>query len=100
MIYPLAARIAHIDGAVVLKATINPQGRVSGAVALSGPKALLGDTLENLKKWTFSAPRSSKVVVVYWFRIQGLCELPCPSGFEFYPPNVAVVVTGDPIVTE
>jgi hypothetical protein len=23
-----------------------------------------------------------------------------PSGFEFYPPNFVVVVTGDPIVTE
>jgi TonB family protein len=88
MIYPLAARIAHIEGAVVLEATINSQGRVTGAVALSGPKALLGDTVENLRKWTFSAPRSSKAVVVYWFRIQRLCELPSPADLNSIHPTL------------
>jgi Gram-negative bacterial TonB protein C-terminal len=100
MIYPLVAKIGHIEGAVVLRATVDSEGRVSEAVPLSGPKALLEESAKNLKKWTFSSPRSSTILAVYWFRFRGLCELPCPSGFEFYPPNVVVVTTGNPIATE
>jgi outer membrane biosynthesis protein TonB len=100
MIYPLVAKIGHIEGAVVLRASIDSEGRVSEAAALSGPKALLKESVENLKKWTFAGPRSSTAIAVYWFRFQGLCELPCPSGFEFYPPNLVVVTTGNPIATE
>jgi hypothetical protein len=98
--YPLIARIGHIEGAVVLQATIDSDGRVSEATALSGPKALLKESAENLRKWTFASPRSSTALAVYWFRFRGLCELPCPSGFEFYPPNLVVVTTGNPIATE
>lgn len=100
MIYPLVGKIGHIEGAVVLRATIDSEGRVSEAEALSGPKVLLKESVENLKKWTFVGPRSSTAIAVYWFRFQGLCELPCPSGFEFYPPNLVVVTTGTPIATE
>ncbi len=100
MIYPLTAKIGHKEGVVVLRATVDSEGRVSEAVPLSGPKALLKESAENLKKWTFTSPHSSAVLAVYWFRFQGLCELPCLSGFEFYPPNLVVVTTGTPIATE
>jgi hypothetical protein len=100
MSYPLVAKIGHVEGAVVVQAKIDSNGQVTEATALSGPKALLKDPADNLKKWTFVSPRSSTVLAVYWFRFQGLCELPCPSGFEFYPPNLVVVTTGNPIVTE
>jgi Gram-negative bacterial TonB protein C-terminal len=99
MVYPLVAKIGHIEGSVVLRATIDSVGHVSEAIALSGPKALLKESAENLKKWRFSRPRQATVYAVYWFRFRGLCELPCPSGFEFYPPNLVVVTTGTPIVT-
>jgi outer membrane biosynthesis protein TonB len=100
MTYPLVAKIAHTEGAVVLRGTVDGEGRVSEASALSGPKALIKESVENLKKWTFTSPLNSTVIAVYWFRFRGLCELPCPSGFEFYPPNVVVVTTGSPIATE
>jgi hypothetical protein len=100
MNYPLYAKVRHIQGAVVLQATADSLGQVSEPVALSGPKALLKESMENLKKWRFAKPRQATVVVVYWFRFSGLCEPPCPSGFEFYPPNLVVVTTGNPIVTE
>jgi hypothetical protein len=100
MPYPLVARLGHVEGVVVLRATIDPSGNVSEVSALSGPKALLKEPMENLKKWTFVRPRQGTVVAVYWFRFSGLCELPCPSGFEFYPPNLVVVTTGNPIAIE
>lgn len=100
LIYPLVAKLGHIEGTVILRATVDPEGRVSAVAALSGPKALLKESAENLKKWTFARPRGSTVLAVYWFRFRGLCELPCPSGFEFYPPNLVVVTTGNPIATE
>lgn len=100
MTYPLVAKIGHIEGAVVLRATVDSEGRVTEAVPLSGPKALLKESAENLRKWTFTSPRSSTVIAVYWFRFRGLCELPCLSGFEFYPPNIVVVTTGNPIATD
>ena len=100
MIYPLAARLGHVEGAVILQAAIDSQGHVNDAVVLSGPKALLRESAEALKRWTFASPRSSKVVGVFWFRFQGLCELPCTSGFEFYPPNVVVITIGEPVATE
>jgi hypothetical protein len=100
MSYPLIARIGRVEGVVVLRATVDSLGNVSEVSALSGPKALLKEPIENLKKWTFAKPREGTVVAIYWFRFSGLCELPCPSGFEFYPPNLVVVTTGNPIVTE
>jgi hypothetical protein len=99
MAYPIGAKTTHVEGAVVLRASVDAQGRVSGAAPLSGPRALVNETEENLKKWTFSRPRGAKVIIVYWFRLRGLCELPCPSGFEFYPPNLVVVTAGNPIAT-
>lgn len=100
MVYPLVAKMNHIEGAVVVRATVDPGGRVTEAVALSGPKALVRESVENLKKWTFARPHGATVFAVYWFRFRGLCELPCLSGFEFYPPNLVVVTTGTPIATE
>ena len=100
MAYPLVAKMSHIQGTVVLRGTVDSLGQVSEVSALSGPKALLKESMENLKKWRFARPRQDTVVAVYWFRFSGLCELPCLSGFEFYPPNLVVVTTGNPIVTE
>lgn len=99
MMYPVVARAAHAEGSVVLRARLNARGSVSEVTPVSGPKALLADTEKNLGKWTFARPRGGTVVVVYWFRFRGVCELPCPSSFEFYPPNLVVVTTGTAIAT-
>jgi outer membrane biosynthesis protein TonB len=100
MTYPLLAKNGHIEGVVVLQATIDSLGRISEVAALSGPKVLLKESMENLKKWIFAKPKQGTVLAVYWFRFSGVCELPCPNGFEFYPPNLVVVTTGNPLVTE
>ena len=92
--YPLFAKVRSIQGVVVLKASTDREGNVRAVTALSGGSALRHDAAENLKKWKFRRPIGGEVVVVYWFRFSGVCEAPCLSGFEFHPPNMAIVTTG------
>ncbi len=92
--YPLYARIRAIQGLVVVRAMVTPSGSIERAEVLSGPKSLQGDTISSLKKWTFASGAPGEIVVVFWFRLSGLCEAPCQSGFEFYPPNLAIITSG------
>lgn len=101
MTYPLygAAHGNSIEGIVVVRASINSAGQVTEAHALSGPKGFLTQPVENAKRWRFVAGTSKEVFIVYWFRRSGVCEPGCPSGFEFHPPNLAVVTVGIPVAT-
>ena len=98
MSYPLLGRVHVAEGAVVVKVDLEKSGRVRSASAVSGPKALINDSVENAKKWLFSRVGNGTAYIVYLFQIKGLCELPCPSNFEFYPPNVAIINMGRPVV--
>jgi TonB family protein len=98
--YPLVARLKRIQGTVVVRAKITPRGDVAIAQAISGPKELLSEAIENARKWHFRPNKEMIVIIVYHFRrLEGLCELPCPSQFIFEPPNVATVTIGEPIVS-
>lgn len=99
LIYPLDARLHAVQGVVVISATINPEGRVAAARALSGPSRLLSSSIQNARKWRFAGRGQRTAIVVYWFRIRGQCEPPCRSGFEFYPPNLVVITVGRETVT-
>jgi len=99
MSYPLYAKVRSVEGVVVLRAAVASGGEVVDVTAISGPKALIEGASENLKKWKFGRTKRSAAVVVYWFRFRGLCEAPCPSAFEFYPPNFAVITAGRQVVT-
>jgi len=94
MSYPLYAKVRSIGGVVVLRAALDADGVVMDVTPLSGPRALLDAPVENLKKWRFGKAKQRTILVVYWFRFRGLCESPCPSAFEFYPPNLAVITSG------
>jgi Gram-negative bacterial TonB protein C-terminal len=98
--YPLYARVRSISGVIILKATVNSTGSVSRVIVLQGPEALREESVKNLKHWRFAQPRPGDVIVVYWFRISGICEPPCQSGYEFYPPNLAVITTGSEVATQ
>ncbi len=100
MTYPLYAKVRLIEGVVVLSAAIDAQGRVAAVSTVSGAKALLDESRENLKKWRFASSMPGSLVVVYWFRIRGQCEPPCPSEQEYYPPNLVVVTSGRMIATQ
>jgi TonB family protein len=96
--YPLVPKLTHVQGAVVLRVKVDPNGTVTSATAVSGPKQLIPDCLTNAKKWRFRPEKSRDVIIVYIFKFEGLCQLPCRSLFSFSPPNVATITTGDAVV--
>ena len=51
--YPEAARKAHIQGAVVLRATIGKEGDVENLRLVSGPAELAPAAIEAVKQWKY-----------------------------------------------
>lgn len=51
--YPGAAQMGHIQGDVVIRVTINKQGRVENLNALSGHPLLREEALEAVKAWRY-----------------------------------------------
>lgn len=100
MVYPLSARVHAVQGAVIVKVALQGDGSVRTALAVSGPKLLLDESVANARKWMFGRTRHQTAFIIYLFQIKGVCELPCPSNFEFYPPNVVVVAMGRPLVAQ
>jgi Gram-negative bacterial TonB protein C-terminal len=98
MSYPLPARLAHVAGVVVVRARLDDKGIVISSVAISGPKALISECISNSKKWRFQPNEEKAVVIVYRFKFEGLCNLPCASQSRFEPPNFMTITIGDPVV--
>lgn len=98
--YPLIAKLKRVQGTVVVRAELKQSGEVAAAKAISGPQDLLAETIANVKKWHFRPNQNMAVIVIYHFRrVDGLCELPCPSQFLFVPPNVATITVGEPTIS-
>jgi protein TonB len=51
--YPLAARQAQVQGAVVVRAIISVDGRVKSAKALSGPWLLQKPAVAAVRRWVY-----------------------------------------------
>ena len=51
--YPLAAKAAGIDGAVVLKGIVSKQGKIEHLVVLSGPPELRQAAMDAVNSWTY-----------------------------------------------
>jgi outer membrane biosynthesis protein TonB len=93
MKYPPAARLAPVQGAVVVKVRLDDEGRVVESTAISGAKYLIPDCLANSKRWRFQPNASKSAVIIYDFRIiQGLCNS-MTSQFTFQPPNFVSVTS-------
>jgi protein TonB len=52
-IYPEAARQAHVQGIVILKAVIGTDGTVADLTPISGPEMLVPAALDAVKWWRF-----------------------------------------------
>lgn len=52
-VYPPIARAAHVEGEVLLSIRMNPDGAVTEASTISGPKLLQGVSEAAAKEWTF-----------------------------------------------
>jgi hypothetical protein len=64
---------------VVVRVTLDQDGRVRDSAAISGPESLIADCIANSKKWRFQAGSGKTAVILYQFKIEGLCISGCPS---------------------
>jgi protein TonB len=53
-VYPLEARQLHVQGTVVLEATINEQGLIENLRVISGSPLLSKSALDAVRKWRYS----------------------------------------------
>ena len=68
--YPRTAVTAHVGGAVAVLVTVNEQGNVVEARAISGPSLLWGAAVDAARRWKFKpstiggvAAKTSKTIV-------------------------------------
>ena len=62
-VYPDLARIARIQGLVVVECTIDPAGRVVDARVITGHPLLQNATLDAVRQWRYTATRLNGVPV-------------------------------------
>ena len=98
--YPNIARSARVQGGVVLNVTIDERGRVVEASALSGPRLLVRDAIENVKKWTFYESAQREEVIVFAFvldsRACGKKNAPDKDLVELVQPNLVLLTACPP----
>jgi TonB family protein len=51
--YPTMARLAHIQGEVILQAVISKDGTISATHVLSGPRLLRGAAVDAVRRWRY-----------------------------------------------
>jgi TonB family protein len=90
--YPAIAVLARIEGVVVVRVTLDGNGKVLGADAVSGATTLAASSVANVQKWRFEPNPEKAAVIVYNFRIRGNCHAEgVHSQMVFYPPNFAEI---------
>jgi hypothetical protein len=91
--YSPLARLAHIEGIVVVQAKLDNKGNVLSATALSGPEILADSSIDNVKKWLFKPNTAKSAIVIYRYEIlDGACN-GHPTLFVLQGGNVARVLT-------
>ena len=92
MQYPQIARAANMQGVVVVRVLLDPEGKVTNAQALSGALYLVTDAVQNAKKWRFQPNAQNAAILVYDFQIAGLCPHQIDSSqLILRPPNLALI---------
>jgi hypothetical protein len=87
----------HVEGTVVVWTTLDEEGKVISAKAISGERSLVSDCIANAKNWRFHSNVHKAAVIIYRFKIKGLCNLPCPSQFRVEPPNFVNITAGNAV---
>ena len=91
--YPWFARIAFLQGAVELVATISRDGGIAEIRTASGPEPLAKPAREALSKWQFtgcnSRPAECEATFLFRFVLDGSCGASenCPTSFEVDLPG-------------
>ncbi|MFY9730108.1 MAG: TonB family protein [Candidatus Acidiferrales bacterium] len=98
--YSAVARAAHVTGDVILDVSINTDGNVSGAVAVTGARILSESALKNVRHWTFENPSRtpSSQRLTYEYKIEGEPgQTAFSTAFFDLPDRVKVTVNPIPI---
>jgi len=67
--YPAAALAAHVEGTVLVQATVDSTGEVTDASVLSGPEELRKSTIQSVFQWHFVRASSGTHIVTITFQI-------------------------------
>jgi protein TonB len=51
--YPAIAKIAHVQGSVVLRAIISKQGQIENLQLVSGPALLVQSAIDAVSRWRY-----------------------------------------------
>jgi len=100
-IYPKIARIAHIEGVIVISVEIGPDGKVSNARMISGAALLREECLATARKWLF-APSSNQTRTVelkFEFTVDDALPTDAQQQVSFSPPYY-VAIKGAPVYLE
>lgn len=93
--YPRVARLARVEGLVVLKLVLNDKGGVSEVLPLSGLPILIPACVSNATNWQFEPNSKKAVILVYNFSL-----VPNdPGQVSFQPPNF-VTISDSPIAAQ
>jgi len=78
-IYPAQASKKHIEGTVVVRITVDKDGRVADAKALRGPSELFRSSVEAAKQYRFEPPENAPIAtnLEMSYRLE---PKPCPLG--------------------
>jgi TonB family protein len=99
LVYPAIARVARIQGVVVVRVELDNKGNVVAASAITGPKALVADCVTNAKKWKFKLGPQKVAVIAYDFRLdEGACHDASHSLFLLVHPNFATITACAPVI--
>jgi TonB family protein len=97
--YPPVARLARVQGIVVIKVTFNDQGEVTSASAIAGRRTLIPHFLANAKKWRFKPGAQKSAVIVYQFKLDdGACQDDSHSLFRLLYGDFASITACAPVL--
>jgi TonB family protein len=92
--YNNVARFAGLQGEVVIKVEINPDGKVTSAHSLSGNSLLRQEADKNIRTWVFATGESRAMEVHYIFRLEEpKVENNPPTRVTFDLPHTVTLVS-------
>jgi TonB family protein len=90
--YPPIAATASVQGVVVVRVRLDDQGKVVDALAVSGSPLLISASVRNARRWRFEPNSQKAAIIVYNFRVEGMCpDDGASSHMVLYPPNLAAI---------
>jgi TonB family protein len=89
--YPAEALAARTAGFVVVRATTDATGRVTGVESLAGADELARATVANVRQWTLATKAGSDVLVFRFDIEHGKCNDDSRSLFRLVHPDLAVI---------